>query len=173
MIGQAARGPKFPILMPTLLLNFPGAAPTAPTAPPRRPATRSYRILVLDDDEDIREIYVEALIQSGYQVDSAADGQAGWEALQIRKYDLLITDHEMPRLTGLELVKKVRTSGMPLAIIMASGQMSSEELKHHPSLEVAAALPKPFSPAELVKVVQHVMCANDVVGLSPNCPPGS
>jgi len=124
------------------------------------PAKSTARILVLDDDAEIREIYVEFLVRSGYQVDAAADGQAGWEALQVREYDLLITDHEMPELTGLELVKKVCSSGMTPAIIIASGSMSLRELRQHLPTPTAVALAKPFSPDELLKTVQQVLCGN-------------
>jgi DNA-binding response OmpR family regulator len=134
----------------------------------RRPSKPAHRILLLDDDDDLREIYVEALFQEGYLVDAAADGQAGWEALQARKYDLLITDHEMPRLSGLELVKKVCSSRMPLAVIIASGSLSPGELKRHPSIQIAAALPKPFSPEDLLKTVQQVLCGNASAEVPPN-----
>lgn len=156
--------------MAPLLLTFEAPPPCAPTQASEPPWPR---ILVLDDDDDIREIYVEALIQSGYQVDSAADGQAGWAALQARKYDLLITDHEMPGLTGLELVKKVHNSGMPLAIIMASGEMSPEELRLHPTFHVSAALAKPFSPTELIATVRQVLRECTQVGRPANCVPGA
>lgn len=156
--------------MTTRLLTFNS---TAPAAPPQRPAKPAHRILLLDDDDDIREICVETLVHKGYHVDAAADGEAGWKALQARKYDLLITDHEMPKLSGLELVKKVCSSRMPLAVIIASGSLSPGELKRHPAIQIAAALPKPFSPDELLKTVQHVLCGNDVVGLPPHCLPGS
>jgi DNA-binding response OmpR family regulator len=156
--------------MATQLLTFNG---TPSPVPPPHPTKPPHHILVLDDDEDIREICVEALSQHGYQVDTAADGEAGWEALQARPYDLLITDHNMPKLSGLDLVKKVRAAGMPLAVIVASGSLSPEELGRHPSIQISAALPKPFSPAELVQAVQHVLCGQDVLGLPANSPPGS
>ena len=156
--------------MATLLLTFNGAAPPAP---PQHSAHPSRRILLVDDDEDIREIYAETLVLSGYQVEAAADGEAGWEALQVRKYDLLITDHEMPRLSGLELVKKVCRAGIPVPVIIASGSLSPGELQRHPLIRFAAALPKPFSPAELLKTVRRVLCGSEVVGVLANCLIGS
>jgi two-component system OmpR family response regulator len=156
--------------MTTVLLPF---NPAAPPIPPPRSANPTHRILVLDDDDDIREIYVETLVHGGYQVDAAADGQAGWEALQVRKYDLLITDHEMPRVSGLELVKKVCSSGMTMPVIMASGLLSAEELERHTSIQIAAALPKPFSPGELLQTVQQVLRGNLAVGLPLKCVAGS
>jgi two-component system OmpR family response regulator len=144
-----------------------------PAAVPLRPLNPSPRILVLDDDEDIREICVEALAHNGYQVDAAADGEAGWEALQARQYDLLITDNEMPRLSGLDLVKKVFASGMSIEVIFASGSLSPRELQLSSPLPIAAALPKPFSPKELVQAVQRVLCGNEVGSLANNCPPSA
>jgi two-component system, chemotaxis family, sensor histidine kinase and response regulator WspE len=68
-------------------------------------ANLSPRILVVDDDISIRELSAAVLMPSGYQVDTAEDGAAGWEALHGNNYDLLITDHNMPRVSGVELVK--------------------------------------------------------------------
>ncbi len=141
-----------------------------PATSPLRPVNRPARILVLDDDDDIREIYKVVLGQNGYQVETAADGQTGWAMLQARRYDLLITDHEMPELTGLELVKKVWDAGMTLAIIFASGSLSHWELQQRSSVQIAAALPKPFSPGELVQTVQRVLSEHDVATLSHHGP---
>jgi two-component system OmpR family response regulator len=144
-----------------------------PAGVPLRPLNPAPRILVLDDDEDIREICVEALAHSGYQVDAAADGEAGWEALQARQYDLLITDNEMPKLSGLDVVKKIFASGMRLEVIFASGSLSPRELQLTSPLPIAAALPKPFSPNELVKAVRRVLCGNEMGGLASNCSPSA
>jgi len=128
------------------------------------PANSAPRILVLDDDADLREIYVETLVLRGYQVEAAADGQAGWEALQAREFDLLITDYEMPGLSGLEVARKVCSSGMSLAIIVASGSLPIGALKQHLPIPTAVALAKPFSPDELLQTVQRVLCGNDEAG---------
>ena len=88
------------------LPETPGAK--AAVAPTRIPAHPSRRILVVEDDGAIRQSNAQVLVRSGYQVDTAEDGAAGWKALHGKEFDLMITDHDMPRLTGLELVKKVR-----------------------------------------------------------------
>jgi YesN/AraC family two-component response regulator len=59
-------------------------------------------------------------------VDTAEDGEFGWEALQAKNYDLLITDNNMPKVSGLELVKKLRSARMALPVILASGAMPEE-----------------------------------------------
>lgn len=146
---------------------------TSPAEIPLRPLNPSPRILVLDDDADIREICVEALVHNGYQVDAAGDGEAGWAALQASPYDLLITDNEMPKLSGLDVVKKIFAAKMRLEVIFASGSLSPRELQLTSPLPIAAALPKPFSPSELVKAVRRVLCGHEMGGLANNCPPSA
>jgi CheY-like chemotaxis protein len=70
------------------------------------PANPPQRILVVDDDSDLRLLYAEVLARPGYHVDAAKDGAAGWEALQVNNYNLLITEHSLPKLTGVDLVKR-------------------------------------------------------------------
>jgi two-component system sensor histidine kinase and response regulator WspE len=112
---------------------------------------------MVEDDLLIRHINAQVLIRSGYQVDGAGDGVAGWEALHAGHFDLLITDHEMPRLSGLELVKKARSARMTLPVILATGTLPEEEIERHPWLQLAATLLKPFSPQQLLETVQEVL----------------
>jgi CheY-like chemotaxis protein len=58
------------------------------------------RILVAEDDPDIRRLNSEALLCSGYHVDAVENGADAWEALQLKDYDLVVTDYNMPKLTG-------------------------------------------------------------------------
>jgi len=128
-------------------------------APLPRKLNLPQRILVVDDDISIRQLSTEVLIDSGYEVDAAADGVAAWEALQLKAFNLLITDHNMPRLTGVELVKKLRSARMDLPVILATGRLSTEAIAQNPSLQLAAMLPKPFSIDELLGTVRVVLRA--------------
>jgi DNA-binding response OmpR family regulator len=138
-------------------LEIPAAK--AISTPSPMPVNPSKRILVVEDDVTIRQLNAQVLLRSGYQVDAAEDGIAGWEALHAKKFDLLITDHNMPRLSGLELVKKVRLARMIMPIIMAAGMLPEEEIERHPWLQLAATLLKPFSGDELLETVKAVLCA--------------
>jgi DNA-binding response OmpR family regulator len=128
---------------------------------PSEKAEAPRRILLVDDDIHQLELNTVALVRFGYDVDMAEDGAAAWNALHDDKvsYDLLITDNTMPRVTGLELIKKLRAEEMNLPIVMASGTVPAEELKRHPWLRVAATLPKPFTVAELLYTVNKVLGA--------------
>jgi len=119
----------------------------------------SQRILVVEDDADIRWLNTEVLTESGFQVDAAEDGVAAWQALNTGRYDLLITDNNMPIVTGLELIKKLRSEDMMLPVILMSGTLPTEELEQHPWLQIQATLIKPYTIAELFKTVKEVLVA--------------
>jgi chemotaxis protein histidine kinase CheA/ActR/RegA family two-component response regulator len=79
------------------------------------------RILVVDDSRSVRAAMEHILRNAGYAVDLAADGWEAWERLQLRAYDLLLTDLEMPRLHGYELIAKCRKAQalaqMPILVL--------------------------------------------------------
>src|ERR1700748_1598004 len=93
------------------------AVETAPTASSHDKTSSPHHILLVDDDLYIRELYSSALIRQGYHVDTMTDGADAWKALQNHSYDLLITDQVMPKLSGLELIKKLRLAKTRLPII--------------------------------------------------------
>ena len=133
-----------------------------PAAAPRpSPASSSRRILVVDEDRDLRRLYADALAGPGYHVDAAQDGAAAWQALHTDSYDLLITEHDLPNLTGVELVKKLRAARMALPVVMAAGRLPIEELARNPSLQLAATLAKPFPVAALLDTVKNVLRSTD------------
>jgi two-component system, chemotaxis family, chemotaxis protein CheY len=111
------------------------------------------RILVVEDDDDIRRFNAEALSGCGYHVDTAVDGSDGWEVLNKSRYDLLITENNMPNLSGIELIKKLNATGMPVRVIMASGVSHEQES----DLRLTATLPKPFTLDELLGTVHQVL----------------
>ena len=137
------------------------AAEPAGTNPTRR-------ILVVDDDISIRELSTEVLIHFGYGVDTAADGAAAWQALNSDNYDLLITDHNMPELTGVELLKKLRAARMDLPVIVATGVLPKDELTQYPWLQPVVTLLKPFTIAELLGTVKEILRATDHDREPPN-----
>jgi DNA-binding response OmpR family regulator len=131
-------------------------------------ANQTNRILFVDDSTAVREATANVLIGSGYHVDVAEDGEAGWKALHATKYDLLITDHNMPKLTGIELVKKLRSARMNLPVVLASAVLPTEELDRNPWLQIAATLLKPFAIDELLETVKAALSATAITALAQN-----
>jgi two-component system, chemotaxis family, sensor histidine kinase and response regulator WspE len=68
----------------------------------------SKRILLVEDSLTVRELERKLLKSHGYAVDVAVDGMDGWNALKTARYDLVITDMDMPRMNGIELIKRIR-----------------------------------------------------------------
>jgi DNA-binding response OmpR family regulator len=141
------------------------AKPLPPESNPPR------RILVVEDDAESRRRNTEVLAQFGYHVDTATDGAAAWDALQADNYHLVVTDNTMPKVTGVELLKKLHAARMALPVIMATSALPDEDFTRCPWLLPAAVLIKPYSLPELVDTVQAVLrAAGDVP--QPVAPPG-
>ncbi len=69
---------------------------------------RKKRILVVEDSITVREVERQMLLRAGYLVDTAVDGVDGWNAVQKQSYDLIVSDVDMPRMNGIEFVRKLR-----------------------------------------------------------------
>ena len=126
----------------------------------RRQENRAYRILVVDDERAVRNVHAEILAHAGYEVDVAADGALGWEALLTKQYDLVITDNSMPKVSGVELIEKILSAGMGIAIIMATGAVPDYLFTSHPRLRDVARLTKPFSGAQLLAAVKKILSSH-------------
>ena len=132
---------------------------THPGAQPLCQGDAPKRILVVDDDVVIRQDNAEMLSRFGYETETAEDGAAAWEALQDNVYELLITDNSMPKVSGVELVMKLRSAHMTLPVVLASGTIPMEAMKRNSSLRLAAILVKPFTMDELLVTVKEVLLA--------------
>ena len=115
------------------------------------------RILVVEDDIDIRHLNAEVLMDSGYHVDVAEDGAVAWDALQLNHYDLLITDNAMPKVTGIELLQKLHAARMILPVIMATGVMPEEEYTQSIWFHRVAMLLKPYTLADFLRTVKDIL----------------
>ncbi len=115
------------------------------------------RILIAEDQTDIRDLLVLNLQSAGYDVDAVADGLKALALETSRSHDLLILDLMMPGLDGLELCKTLRARGISTPILMLTAK--STELDRVLGLELGADdyLTKPFSLAELLARVKALL----------------
>jgi DNA-binding response OmpR family regulator len=119
-------------------------------------------ILVVDDDRVVRRIVVAKLYGLGYEVEEAEDGQEALELLDEGEVpDLLITDSNMPRMNGLQLVRKLRESEDPavamLPIIMLTARQGELDVVEGLKIGLDDYVIKPFSPDELAARVQTAL----------------
>lgn len=89
------------------------------------------RILVIDDDEAIRKVFLLALEGTGFQVDTARSGAEGLDMMKEQPYDLIYLDLKMPGLSGVETLKKIRKidKQIPIYIVTAYFGDYEEQLK--------------------------------------------
>ena len=118
---------------------------------------RPCRILVVEDEPDIRKLNAETLIDLGYVVDTAEDGIMAWEALQHNSYDLLVADNEMPRLSGAGLLEKLHHDRRFLPVIMATGTVPPVKLTDQPWFPLVTTLLKPYTLVEFIATVKDTL----------------
>ena len=123
------------------------------------------RILVAEDSADIRRLNTEVLGNSGYLVDAAEDGAAAWDLLQLNQYDLLVTDNEMPRMSGIGLLQRLHDARVSLPVIMVTGNSPQEQLDRQPWLQIEVMLLKPYTFDELLNAVKNVLHAHNRGGM--------
>jgi DNA-binding response OmpR family regulator len=110
------------------------------------------RILVIDDDELLRQLLRDTLEQVGYEVVEAPNGREGLERFRTMRMDLVITDLTIPEKDGLETIKELRHDSPHVKIIAISGGGQSL-LVRASQLGAQRVLHKPFHPWELVEAV--------------------
>jgi chemotaxis protein histidine kinase CheA len=117
---------------------------------------RKQRVLVADDSPVVRELVTEILTAAGLAVEQAADGSAALESILNSEPDLLVTDVEMPRMTGFDLLAEVRRRTQRLPVIMLSTRGSVEDRKRATRLGANAYLVKTeFHSESLLEVVRR------------------
>lgn len=116
---------------------------------------RVPRVLVVDDDGNVREMLADLLEIWGYEVDVAVDGTEGVTRFGREPYDLVLTDFRMPGASGLELVEAVRQADPTVGIIMLTA--SIEDLEDQRRRFGFALLRKPLQIGDLRAAVTHAL----------------
>ena len=117
------------------------------------------RILLIDDDDLLREILAKALTQAGHVVIEAREGREGVELFRAAPVDLVLTDIIMPDREGLETIIALRRELPRLPIIAMSGGNNNSPfyLKLAAQLGAQRRLAKPFTPALLLRTIENVL----------------
>jgi two-component system alkaline phosphatase synthesis response regulator PhoP len=117
------------------------------------------KVLIADDEIHIIHVVAIKLRNNGYDVVSANNGAEAYELVGSERPDIIVTDYQMPVMTGIELIQKLRdnesTRSIPVILLTARSFAISQEQQQQ--LDVAACLSKPFSPKELLKSIQDIL----------------
>jgi len=148
----------------TVRISLPEAAPAA--RPARAPARNgaliaatgesgpSNRVLVVDDDESVRQVLADGLRMEGFEVFEAADGPSGLEVIERQSLDAVVLDFAMPGMNGAEVAKRARTLRPGLPVAFCSGYADTLALE---DVKDAVVLHKPIAVSALGKAVVDML----------------
>ncbi|HAS7759949.1 response regulator [Vibrio cholerae O139] len=117
------------------------------------------KVLAVDDSISIRQMVSHTLQDAGYEVETAADGREALAKAQKARFDVIISDVNMPVMTGFEFVKAVRMQSQYkfTPILMLTTETSPEKKQEDKAVGATGWLVKPFNPETLLKTLQRVL----------------
>jgi CheY-like chemotaxis protein len=121
------------------------------------------RILLVEDNVALSGVICFNLTRAGYQVTPVGNGREAIDALEKNRFDLVLSDQQMPKMTGIQLCEHIREmpdhAHTPFILLTAKCmEIDVAKLRHR--LNVSAALPKPFSPSELLTCIEESLASN-------------
>jgi CheY-like chemotaxis protein len=120
------------------------------------------KILVCEDNPALSAIVSFNLLRAGFEVTTVANGRLALDALKKSGFDLILSDQQMPMMTGIQLCESVRQipayKRTPF-ILLTAKCMEIDFDKLQQTLGVTKALPKPFSPTELINCIEEALAA--------------
>jgi CheY-like chemotaxis protein len=123
------------------------------------------KVLVVDDEIHIIHVVAIKLRNNGYEVITADNGAEAFQLALKENPDIVVTDFQMPVMTGLELIEKLRqcdqTKNIPVIMLTARSFAISQQQQE--GLQIAACLSKPFSPKELLENVEDILYQKELI----------
>ncbi|MBI4607809.1 MAG: GAF domain-containing protein [Candidatus Rokubacteria bacterium] len=139
----------------TISVPFAAAAPPPPAAPPAQPSPA--RILVIDDEPEVRAMLAEILAGQGHTVSEAADGAEGLSMFQAGRHDLVFTDLAMPGASGWQVADQIKAISRGTPVILVTGWLDQQEPATSESRDVDLVLFKPFETEQVATVVSRAL----------------
>jgi len=116
------------------------------------------RILVADDSETVLLMLQRRLEMSGYEVSTATDGEQVLEAIAGDELpDLILLDAMMPRLSGVDALRRLRENGCEIPVVMISAHLDAQEPERMTTLGADGTVPKPFDWDELIGEIERLI----------------
>ncbi len=152
-LSEPNEGTMFQVTLPGLALKHADGPAPAPEAP----LTGCGRVLVVDDDDDIRTLVADILAAGGYDVETAGGGAEAVDRVRAEAFDLVVSDLGMPDVTGWDVARESRVAQPDLRFILLTGwgaTLDPEEVRRH---AIDRTLKKPFEMNDLLRAVSDVL----------------
>ena len=132
-----------------------------PDQPPAKPASNGRKVLCIEDEIFISELYVRALTQGGYNVDAIADGKEALAAAEKNEYDIILLDLMIPNLSGIEILRVLRDPArvppLKAKVIIITNLEQREDVRADIEKQADGYLVKAeLTPHELVDFLDHI-----------------
>ena len=114
-------------------------------------------ILLAEDDKAVREFVSRALRQDGHEVMAVGDGQQALNALETRKFDMMLADIVMPQVDGIALALKASKDYPDLPVLLMTGYSAERQRAHNLDALINDVIPKPFTLNEIRETVRRVL----------------
>jgi len=162
--GVPGEGARFSVYLPVHVPTANEAAEAAPglaAVPEARAAFGATgSILLVEDEDTVRAVAERALTRQGFKVTTASDGEEGLEIVRAgHQFDLIISDVVMPTMDGPAMAREIRKLKPEVPVLFMSGY-AEEQLRREIDIESMYFLPKPFSVAQIGKLVGEVLAAS-------------
>ncbi len=125
-------------------------------------ATQKAKILVCEDNVALSGVICFNLVRAGFDVTSVGNGRLALDSLEKSSFDLVLSDQQMPMMTGIQLCENLRQ--LPAHrrtpfILLTAKCMEIDFARLQEKLNISVALPKPFSPSELINCIEEALAA--------------
>jgi two-component system response regulator (stage 0 sporulation protein F) len=116
-------------------------------------AHKSMKILIIDDEADLRDLMKEVLEEEGYQVFCAANGADGIQLNEAMNPDVILLDLRMPEMDGIETLRNIRKTDGTVNVVILTGYGCPDTIRDAADLNVSEYLSKPFENRELSSII--------------------
>jgi two-component system, chemotaxis family, chemotaxis protein CheY len=130
-------------------------------------ANEKAKILVCEDNVALSGVICFNLVRAGFEVTSVNNGRTALDTLEKRTFDLVLSDQQMPMMTGIQLCENMRAlpaHAQTPFILLTAKCMEIDFVQLQKKLRISAALPKPFSPSELVSCIEETLAVGCKAG---------
>ncbi len=151
------RQQRLSVRKPTRVTTLPAPTPAVPVRPPAPAASRRLRVLLVEDDEDVRSSACELMDLLGHEVLAVTSAEEARGAIAASGFDVLFTDVSLPGASGVDLAREVANRKTGMKVILASGHGNVALPRGEAPLEGVVVLPKPYSLPQIQQALEQAV----------------